>query len=153
MNIEVIAVGKLKESYLVDGIKEYSKRLSAFCNLNIYESKEITQYDILKNMTLEGELIMKKIKDDDFVVTLEIEGTPLSSLDFSNFLSQKKTYGISNLTFIIGGSNGLSQEIKQRSNYHLSFGNITYPHQLMRLILLEQIYRAFMIAANRDYHK
>lgn len=153
MNIEVIAVGKLKESYLVDGIKEYSKRLSAFCNLNIYESKEITQYDILKNMTLEGELIMKKIKDDDFVVTLEIEGTPLSSLDFSNFLSQKKTYGISNLTFIIGGSNGLSQEIKQRSNYHLSFGKITYPHQLMRLILLEQIYRAFMIAANRDYHK
>ncbi|HOI46464.1 MAG TPA: 23S rRNA (pseudouridine(1915)-N(3))-methyltransferase RlmH [Bacilli bacterium] len=153
MNIEIIAVGKLKESYLVDGIKEYSKRLSAFCNLNIYESKEITQYDILKNMTLEGELIMKKIKDDDFVVTLEIEGTPLSSLDFSNFLSQKKTYGISNLTFIIGGSNGLSQEIKQRSNYHLSFGKITYPHQLMRLILLEQIYRAFMIAANRDYHK
>lgn len=153
MNIEIIAVGKLKESYLVDGIKEYSKRLSAFCNLSIYESKEITQYDILKNMTLEGELIMKKIKDDDFVVTLEIEGTPLSSLDFSNFLSQKKTYGISNLTFIIGGSNGLSQEIKQRSNYHLSFGKITYPHQLMRLILLEQIYRAFMIAANRDYHK
>lgn len=153
MNIEVIAVGKLKESYLVDGIKEYSKRLSAFCNLNIYESKEITQYDILKNMTLEGELIMKKIKDDDFVVTLEIEGTPLSSLDFSNFLSQKKTYGVSNLTFIIGGSNGLSNEIKQRSNYQLSFGKMTYPHQLMRLILLEQIYRAFMIASNREYHK
>lgn len=153
MNIEVIAVGKLKESYLVDGIREYSKRLSAFCNLNIYESKEITQYDILKNMTLEGELIMKKIKDDDFVVTLEIEGTPLSSLDFSNFLSQKKTYGVSNLTFIIGGSNGLSNEIKQRSNYQLSFGKMTYPHQLMRLILLEQIYRAFMIASNREYHK
>jgi 23S rRNA (pseudouridine1915-N3)-methyltransferase len=153
MNIDIIAVGKIKESFFTEGIKEYSKRLSAFCTLSIVETKEVTQYDIKKNMMLEADQIIKKIKDDDFVVTLEIEGTQLSSLDFSNFLVQKKTYGISNMVFIIGGSHGLSDSVKSRSNYRLSFGNMTYPHQMMRVVLLEQLYRAFMIASNREYHK
>jgi 23S rRNA (pseudouridine1915-N3)-methyltransferase len=153
MNIDIIAVGKIKESYFIEGIKEYSKRLSVFCTLSIVETKEVTQYDIKKNIMQEADHIIKKIKDDDFVITLEIEGTQLSSLDFSNFLVQKMTYGISKMVFIIGGSHGLSESLKSRSNYCLSFGNMTYPHQMMRVILLEQLYRAFMIASNREYHK
>jgi 23S rRNA (pseudouridine1915-N3)-methyltransferase len=153
MNIEIIAVGKIKESYFIESIKEYNKRLTAFCTLSVTEVKEVTQFDVKKNITQEGDQIIKKIRDDDYVVTLEIDGVQLSSLDFSNFVVQKRTYGTSKIVFIIGGSNGLSQDVKDRSNYALSFGIMTYPHQMMRVILLEQLYRGFMIASNREYHK
>jgi len=153
MNIDIIAVGKIKKKYIKDGIEEYQKRLSLFCNLSIIETKEVNSFDSNKNMNTEGELILNKIKDDDFVVTLEIEGNQLSSLDLSVFLSQKMTYGTSKIIFIIGGSNGLSSEVKKRRNYSISFGKMTYPHQMMRMILTEQIYRAFMIQSNREYHK
>lgn len=148
--MKVICVGKIKKSFFKDAILEYSKRISKYTKLEIIEVlDEPLEKTALKK---EGERIFSKIKDSDYVITLEIEGNSLSSLDFArkiehNFNSNK------NLTFVIGGSYGLSDLVKQRSNYRLSFSKFTFPHQLFRVLLLEQIYRAYKINNNENYHK
>ena len=148
--MKVICVGKIKESFFKDAILEYSKRISKYTKLEIIEVlDEPLEKTALKK---EGERILSKIKDSDYVITLEIEGNSLSSLDFArkienNFNSNK------NLTFVIGGSYVLSDLVKQRSNYSLSFSRFTFPHQLFRVLLLEQIYRAYKINNNENYHK
>lgn len=148
--MKIICVGKVKEKFFVDAIKEYSKRISKYTKLEIIEiPDEATERQALKK---EGEKILSKIKDNDYVVTLEIEGNSLNSLEFAkkidnNFNSNR------NLVFVIGGSYGLDESVKSRSNYKLSFSNFTFPHQLFRVILLEQIYRAYKINHNENYHK
>lgn len=148
--MKIICVGKIKEKFFVDAIEEYSKRISKYTKLEIIQiSDEANESVALKK---EGEKILSKIKDNDYVVTLEIEGNSLTSLEFAkkidnNFGSNK------NLTFVIGSSYGLADLVKQRSDYKLSFSKFTFPHQLFRIILLEQIYRAYKINNNENYHK
>ena len=152
MNITIISVGKLKEKYLKDAIAEYQKRLQKYTSLEIVELKDESFDDIDKTLNKEAEKIKKHISEKDYIITLEIEGKQLDSIEFSKKLEniQLET---SNITFIIGGSYGLSTEIKEMSNYHLSISKMTFPHQLFRVILLEQIYRAFKIKNNESYHK
>ncbi|MDR1018490.1 MAG: 23S rRNA (pseudouridine(1915)-N(3))-methyltransferase RlmH [Lachnospiraceae bacterium] len=159
MKINIICVGKLKEKYWKDGVSEYSKRLSRYCKLNIIEvadEKTIenpseVQMDIIKDK--EGERILKNIKESDYVITLEIEGKSYSSEELAKNIETLGIDGKSSLTFIIGGSLGLSKDVLKRSNESLSFSKMTFPHQLMRVVLLEQIYRSFRITANEPYHK
>lgn len=153
MNIKLICIGKIKEKYLTDGIEEYKKRLKAFCDFEIIELKEINTDDINKNIESEGDLILNNIKKNDYVIALSIPGKNISSESFAEMIKEHYTYNSSVITFIIGGSNGLDNRVLQRSNYQLSFGKMTYPHQLMRLILLEQVYRCMMINNNHKYHK
>jgi 23S rRNA (pseudouridine1915-N3)-methyltransferase len=152
MEIKLICVGKIKEKYLQDGINEYLKRVSPYIKVNLVEVKEVNTNDINKNMCEEGALILNNITDD-FVITLEINGNNLDSVAFSEYIFNHYTYQNKMLTIVIGGSDGLSDEVKARSNYRLSFGKMTYPHQLMRMILLEQLYRAAMIHYHHKYHK
>ena len=158
MNISIICVGKLKEKYLKEAIDEYSKRLSKFASLEITEipdqkipdkSNDKIDAQILEK---EGTQILSKIKQDSFVIAMCIEGNLISSEDLANKLSDI-TMTKSHITFIIGGSLGLSDEVKKRADFKMSFGRITLPHQLMRVVLAEQIYRAFKINANESYHK
>lgn len=150
--IKIITTGKIKEKYLKEAISEYTKRLSKYTKLEIIE---LNDYDFdNKNIVLEKEKdqILKYINDKDYIITLEIEGKQFSSTEFAEkidniFLSN------SNITFIIGGSYGLHDDIKKKSNLALSFSKFTFPHQLFRVILLEQIYRAFKIIKNESYHK
>ena len=159
VKITVICVGKIKEKYLKEAISEYSKRLSKFCSLEI---KEVADEKTSQNMSpaeealvkdKEGERIAALVKPDDYLITLEIEGDMTTSRGLSEKMSGLLVKGVSRITFIIGGSVGLSDNIIQRSDYHLSFSKMTFPHQLMRVILLEQIYRSFKIAAGEPYHK
>lgn len=148
--MKIICVGKVKERFFVDAINEYIKRISKYTKLEIIEIPDEANESIA--MKKEGEKILSKIKDNDYVVTLEIEGNSLTSLEFAkkidnNFNSNK------NLTFVIGGSYGLDESVKSRSDYKLSFSKFTFPHQLFRMILLEQIYRAYKINNNENYHK
>lgn len=147
--IKIICVGKIKEKYFIEGVKEYQKRISRYTKLEIIELPDYN-YDISKTKLEEGKNILSKIKASDFVVTLEVEGKKVSSLELSEFIDKKISR---NITFIIGGSNGLSKEVLDRSNYALSFSDLTFPHQLFRIILLEQIYRSFKIINNESYHK
>lgn len=147
--IKIICIGKIKEKYFIDAIKEYQKRLSKYIKLEIIELPDYN-YDIQKTLNEEGKNILSKIKEKDFVVTMEINGNNLSSEEFSSFIDKNIS---NNITFVIGGSNGLSSEVKKRSNYRLSFSSLTFPHQLFRIILLEQIYRSFKIINNESYHK
>lgn len=147
--IKIICVGKIKEKYFIDAIKEYQKRLSKYTKLEIIELPDYN-YDIKKTLDTEGKNILSKIKEKDFVVTMEINGNNLSSEEFSSFIDKNLS---SNITFIIGGSNGLSSDVLKRSDYRLSFSSLTFPHQLFRIILLEQIYRSFKIINNESYHK
>lgn len=151
--IKLVCVGKIKERFIQDGINEYTKRLTAFENFSIVEVKEVNNKTPLENMTIEGENILSKIGNDEFVITLEIEGKTFDSIELAKFIDNKKTYGVSKITFVIGGSNGLSSAVKQRSNFALSFSRFTFPHQLMRLIFVEQLYRAETIINNQEYHK
>ncbi len=151
--IKLVCVGKIKEDFIKNGIAEYSKRIGAFDHFSIVEVKEVNTKTPLENMALEGENILSKINDEEFVITLEIDGKMFSSEEFARFIDTKKTYGTSKLTFVIGGSNGLDKAVKQRSNYALSFSLFTFPHQLMRLIFTEQLYRAYTIINNQEYHK
>lgn len=153
MNIRIICVGKIKENYLVQAIEEYSKRIKPFCDLEIIELKEINTEDINKNIELEGIEILNAIRKNDYVIALSIPGKNISSEDFAGLIKEHYTYNSSIITFVIGGSNGLYNKVLQRSNYQLSFGKMTFPHQLMRVILLEQIYRCMMINSNHKYHK
>ena len=147
--IKIICSGKIKEKYLNDAIEEYKKRLSKYTKLEIIEIKDENSEKALK---IEAENIKKNIKPNDYIITLEIEGNELSSNQFAKQID--KTLSINpNITFIIGSSKGLDDTIKEISNYKLSFSKLTFPHQLFRVILLEQIYRAFKILNNETYHK
>ncbi len=150
--IKLITVGKIKEKYLKDAIDEYRKRLSKYTKLELIEVQDETTYEEEKNKELEALKIMKYINEKDYIVTLEIEGIEISSLEFAKKIDNILNIN-SNITFIIGGSYGLSDKIKEISNYKLSFSKLTFPHQLFRVILLEQIYRAFKILNNESYHK
>lgn len=149
--IKIITVGKIKEKYLIDAVKEYEKRLSKYTKLKIIELID-ESYDIKKTLLKEKESIIKNINHKDFVITLEIEGKTLDSLEFSKKLDELQSYN-SDICFVIGGSYGLHDDIKNRSNLSLSFSKMTFPHQLFRVILLEQIYRAYKIMNNETYHK
>ena len=153
MKIKVITVGKIKENYFTDAILEYTKRLSTMCDLNLIEVKEVNFDDINRNINDEGKNILDKVDNNDYLITLEIKGKELESTELAAFIENHYTFDSRVLTFVIGGSNGLSEEVIKRSNMHLSFGRFTYPHQLMRVILLEQIYRSMMIINNKAYHK
>lgn len=150
--IKIICVGKIKEKFYKEAIQEYEKRLSKYTKLKIIEVEDIN----LNNETLikqkEAELILKHIENKDYIITMEIEGTELSSIELSKKLQNIETTN-PNIAFIIGGSYGLDEKIKNISNYKLSFSKLTFPHQLFRVILLEQIYRAFKIKNNESYHK
>lgn len=158
MKITVITVGKLKEKYLIEGIKEYSKRLSKYTKLELIEVKDehapenLSEKDINIVKDKEAERINSKLKDS-YVISLAIEGKQVTSEKLAAKIEDIKTYHDSHITFIIGGSLGLSESIKKKSNFLLSFSNMTFPHQLMKLILLEQIYRSFRISNNEPYHK
>ena len=148
--MKIICVGKVKEKFFVDAMNEYSKRISKYTKLEIIEIPDEANESVA--MKKEGKKILSKIKDNEYVVALEIEGNSLTSLEFAkkidnNFNSNK------NLTFVIGGSYGLDESVKSRSDYKLSFSKFTFPHQLFRVILLEQIYRAYKINHNENYHK
>ena len=151
--LKIIAVGKVKEKFITDGILEYSKRINIFDKFQVVEVKEFNQKDIKRNMQDEAKAILQEITDKDFVITLEIKGKMLSSEELAEEITKIKNYHSTSIVFVIGGSNGLDQEVINRSNYHLSFSKMTFPHQLMRLILVEQIYRAFTIINNQEYHK
>lgn len=159
MKIKIVTVGKLKEKYLKDGIEEYSKRISRFATVEMIELADEKTPDRAsdseneKILDLEGNRIISKIGDREFVIVLAIEGKTLSSEEFSKQLEQASINGYSTLTFVIGGSLGLSPQVKKRANLFLSFGRLTLPHQLMRLVLTEQIYRAFTIQQGSPYHK
>ena len=159
MKIKIVTVGKLKEKYLKDGIAEYSKRLSRFANLEMIELADektpdrASDSENQKILEIEGTRILSRIGDRDFVIVLAIEGKTLSSEEFSKQLEQAPINGFSTLTFVIGGSLGLSPQVKKRANLSISFGRLTLPHQLMRLVLVEQIYRAFTIQQGSPYHK
>lgn len=159
MKIKIVTVGKLKEKYLKDGIAEYSKRISCFATIEIIELADektpdrASDSENAKILDVEGNRILSKIGDREFVVVLAIEGKTLSSEELSKQLEQASINGFSTLTFVIGGSLGLSKEVKKRANLSVSFGRLTLPHQLMRLVLTEQIYRAFTIQQGSPYHK
>ena len=143
--IKIICIGKIIENYLKDAINDYQKRISKYHKIEIVELPD-------SNIDNEKELIKKNINPKDYIITMEIEGNMLSSIELSEKID--KTFITNpNITFIIGGSTGLHQEIKNMSNYKLSFSKLTFPHQLFRVILLEQIYRSFKILNNESYHK
>ena len=150
--IKIITVGSIKEKYLKDAIEEYTKRLSKYTNIEIVEVKDEGLVEPTKAISLEEEKILKHINDKDYIITLEIEGKEFTSEEFAEKLDKIQLES-SNITFIIGGSYGLSQNIKDKSRLHLSFSKMTFPHQLFRVLLLEQIYRAFKINNNESYHK
>ena len=159
MKITLITVGMIKEKYLKDAIAEYSKRLSRYCKLEIVEvadektpdNASDTVEDAIRDK--EGERILKYIKEDAYVITLEIAGKMLTSEEMEEKIEKLGVQGTSHIIFIIGGSIGLGREILKRSDYALSFSKMTFPHQLMRVILLEQIYRSYRIINHEPYHK
>ena len=149
--IKIIAVGKIKEEYLKEAIKEYTKRLSKYTKINIIEVDD-EDFDINKTLLKEKENIIKYINEKDYIITLEVEGNQIDSIEFSKKIESTLNYN-SDITFIIGGSYGLHDDIKRMSNYKLSFSKMTFPHQLFRVMLLEQIYRSYKIINNESYHK
>jgi len=159
VNISIVTVGKLKEKYLKQGIEEYSKRLSAYAKIDIIEIPDekapetLSEQEMLQVKGKEGERILSKIPDDAHVIALAIEGKMKSSEELAETLDKLATYGKSKIVFVIGGSLGLSKDVMKRANDTLSFSKMTFPHQLMRLILVEQVYRAFRINRGEPYHK
>lgn len=159
MRIQIICIGKLKEKYWSDAVNEYMKRLSKYCDIEILELKESKLPDkasaAQEAMVIEeeGKTILKHIKDNSYVITLEILGKNLTSEELASKMKDLPLIGKSHVTFIIGGSLGLSNEVSKRSDFKLSFSKMTFPHQMMRVILLEQVYRAFKINKNEAYHK
>lgn len=159
MKITIITVGKLKEKYWKDAVAEYQKRLSRYCKLELLEVQDEKTPDQANTSaddgirSKEGERILKLIRPDSFVVTLEIQGKMLSSEELADKIESLGIQGQSHLTFVIGGSIGLGKEVQKRSDFALSFSRMTYPHQLMRVILLEQIYRSYRIINGEPYHK
>ena len=159
MKITVITVGKIKEKYLKDAIAEYTKRLSKYCKLEIVEVADEKTPDNASEVvedairSKEAERILKYIKDDAYVITLEINGKQLSSEELADKMDKLGIQGTSHIIFIIGGSIGLGKEVLQKSDFALSFSKMTFPHQLMRVVLLEQIYRSYRIINGEPYHK
>lgn len=160
LRINIICIGKIKEKYFTDAINEYAKRLSAFCKFQIVELAEEKIRSNIPNISQieeviesEGKRIMQKINAGDYVVAMCIEGKMLSSEELSKTLDGVQINGKSTVDFIIGGSYGLSQAIKSRADLRLSMSKMTFPHQMARMILSEQIYRAFEISTNGKYHK
>lgn len=160
MKIKIIGVGKIKEKFFRASIDEYLKRMSPYNDIEIIEvadepaAENLSQKEVEKVKEIEGDRILAKISDDDYLVSLEILGKQMASEEFAKFIQNEMLGGFGrNLVFVIGGSNGLSKAVSQRANYKLSFSKMTFPHQLMRVILLEQIYRAFRIINNHPYHK
>ncbi len=158
MKITVITVGKIKEKYLLDAIKEYSKRLTRYTKLDLIEVNDehapdnLSQKDIEIIKDKEGKRVLSKLKDS-FLIALAIEGKQLSSEELAQKLKDVQTYNASHITFVIGGSLGLSREVLNKAQLKLSFSKMTFPHQLMKVILLEQVYRTFRINNNEPYHK
>ncbi|MEG0829370.1 MAG: 23S rRNA (pseudouridine(1915)-N(3))-methyltransferase RlmH [Anaerovoracaceae bacterium] len=159
MNITILCVGKLKERYWTEAATEYVKRLSGYCQINIDELKEVrlpeksSKADEEAVKEGEGKRILSRIKNTDYVITLEIQGKNLSSEKLAQEVENLGIEGKSQITFIIGGSLGLSEKVSQRADFKLSFSNMTFTHQMMRVILLEQIYRSFKIIKGESYHK
>ncbi|MDZ5471683.1 23S rRNA (pseudouridine(1915)-N(3))-methyltransferase RlmH [Bacillus sp. 31A1R] len=159
MNISIITVGKLKEKYLKMGIDEYLKRLSAYAKVDVIEvpdekaPEQLSDSEMEQVKNKEGERILAKVGVDTYVVALAIEGKQKSSEELADSLDKLATYGKSKIAFIIGGSLGLSDEVLKRADEKLSFSKMTFPHQLMKLVLLEQVYRAFRINRGEPYHK
>ena len=159
MKIKIICVGKLKEKYLVTGIKEYLKRLQAYCKVEVYE---VSDESIPNNCSLaqevmikakEGRKLLDKIKQDDYVILLDVAGEEIDSVSLSKKMEQAMISGKSTIDFVIGGSLGHGEDVLTRANQRISFSKMTFPHQLMRVILAEQIYRAFKIIRKETYHK
>ncbi|MCD8196314.1 MAG: 23S rRNA (pseudouridine(1915)-N(3))-methyltransferase RlmH [Lachnospiraceae bacterium] len=159
MKITVIAVGKIKEKYLTDAVAEYMKRLGRYCRLNIIEvadertpdgASEAVEVGIRER---EGERILQKIPDGAYVIALAIDGNAPDSVEFARQMERWNVDGVSHMAFLIGGSLGLSSAVLKHADYRLSFSHMTFPHQLMRVILLEQIYRSFRIRNHEPYHK
>ena len=159
MRINIVCVGKIKEKYLKLGIDEFKKRLSKYCKLDIIELDDEKAPENLSDKEMEmikdkeGKKILAKIKDTSYVIALAIDGKSLSSEELADTINKLGIRGISNITFVIGGSLGLSDEVLSRADYKLSFSKMTFPHQLMRLILLEQVYRSYRINNGEPYHK
>lgn len=160
LKINIICIGKIKEKYFTEAIAEYSKRLSAFCKFSVIELSEEkirsntpNDSEISEVINAEGKRIMQKIGASDYVISMCIEGKLLSSEELSKTLDNAALSGKSTVDFIIGGSYGLSEEVKKRSDFRLSMSKMTFPHQMARMILSEQIYRAFEISTNGKYHK
>ena len=159
MNINIIAVGKMKEEYLKKACAEYAKRMSRFCKLQVIEvadeamSDRPSESEKQQILQKEGAKIQNAIKNTDVLVTLCVEGKQMASEKFAEFVKTECVKGANTFTFVIGGSLGMSEEIKKQSKLRLSFSEMTFPHQLMRVVLMEQIYRAFKINANESYHK
>lgn len=156
ITINLICVGTIKEKYFTDAIKEYEKRLQAFCKFNIIELKEVNfnkvqESEIEKIKNLEGKNIIANLKK--YNVLLSLKGKELTSVELAEFIKNKEVNGISELTFIIGGSYGTSDEVEKLVQEKISFSKLTFPHQLMRVIFAEQLYRAFTIIFNKGYHK
>ena len=149
--ITLITVGKIKEKYIKEGIEDYLKRLSKYTKIELIELED-EAFDKTKTLKKEAEKIMKKINPKSYIITLEIDGKEISSPELSELI-EKTIVTHSHITFIIGGSYGLDDEIKKISNYKLSFSKMTFPHQLFRLLFLEQLYRSFKIMNNEEYHK
>ena len=159
MNISIVTVGKLKEKYLKQGIEEYLKRLGSYAKVEVIEvpdekaPEELSETEMVQVKQKEGERILAKIGPDAYVIALAINGKLKSSEELADTLDKLATYGKSKIAFVIGGSLGLSDEVLKRADEQLSFSKMTFPHQLMRLILVEQIYRAYRINRNEPYHK
>ncbi|KAB8136816.1 23S rRNA (pseudouridine(1915)-N(3))-methyltransferase RlmH [Gracilibacillus oryzae] len=159
MKITIVTVGKLKEKYLKQGIQEYMKRLSTYAKVEIAEvadekaPENMSEAEMIEVKRKEGERILAHISQDTYVITLEINGKMLSSEQLAAKMDELATYGKSKIAFVIGGSLGISEEVQQRSDLALSFSKMTFPHQVMRLILLEQVYRGFRINRGEPYHK
>ena len=159
MRINIVCVGKIKEKYLKLGIDEFKKRLSKYCKLDIIELDDEKAPENLSDKEMEmikdkeGRKILAKIKDTSYVIALAIDGKSLSSEELADTINKLGIKGISNISFVIGGSLGLSDEVLSSADYKLSFSKMTFPHQLMRLILLEQIYRSYRINNGEPYHK
>lgn len=159
MNIKIVCVGKLKEKYFKDGIAEYVKRMSRFAKVKIVQvpdekaPEKLSPAEMEQVKEIEGKRILDKIKDKEYVYVTAIKGKERTSEAFAKELSDLTTYGHSDITFVIGGSLGTSDAVNKRADDLISFGKFTVPHQLMRLVLIEQIYRAFMINSGSPYHK
>lgn len=159
MNISLLTIGKLKEKYLKQGIDEYLKRLTAYAKVEVIElpdekaPEQLSEIEMEQVKDKEGERLLAKISPDTYVIALAIEGKQRSSEELADMIDKLATYGKSKVAFVIGGSLGLSKDVLQRADEKLSFSKMTFPHQLMRLILLEQVYRAYRINRNEPYHK
>lgn len=159
MRITILTVGKIKEPYLRQALQEYSKRLGRYCRLEIMETPDEKTPERLETAGAElarqreGERLLKRLPADSYVITLEISGRQLSSEKFAQKIDYLAVQGVSHIVFVIGGSLGLGRNIREKSDFALSFSEMTYPHQLMRVILLEQIYRSYRIINGEPYHK